>query len=81
MVRTQIQLTENQARKIRRIAAQQNISVAEVIRRCIDQELNRAPSLADKYEHARNIIGIARDRYGKIDVAKNHDRYLEDAFR
>jgi hypothetical protein len=39
MVRTQIQLTENQARKIRRVAAEQNISFAEVVRQCIDQAL------------------------------------------
>lgn len=35
MVRTQIQFTEEQARKVRRVARERGISMAEVIRRCI----------------------------------------------
>ncbi|MBK8833732.1 MAG: CopG family transcriptional regulator [Anaerolineae bacterium] len=50
MVRTQIQLTEAQARVLKRLATVQNISMAEVIRRSIDQTLaaSRAPSVDDR---------------------------------
>jgi hypothetical protein len=81
VIRTQIQLTESQARKIRRVASERNISFAEVVRECIDQALDRSLTLADRYKRARRIIGSVRDRQGKSDIARHHDRYLEQAFR
>jgi len=81
MIRTQIQLTENQARKIRRVALERNISLAEAVRQCIDQTLDRSLTLADRYQRARRIIGSVRDREGRSDIARHHDRYLERAFR
>jgi hypothetical protein len=80
MIRTQIQLTENQARKLRRVASEQNISFAEVIRRCVNQSLNQASDLESRYERARRIVGRYRMGRGKVSIARDHDRYLEDAF-
>jgi hypothetical protein len=73
-------LTESQARGIRRVASEQNISFAEVVRQCIDQALDRSLTLSDRYKRARRIIGSVCDRRGKSDMARHHDRYLEQAF-
>jgi hypothetical protein len=81
MVRTQIQLTEQQARRLRKEARQQGISLAEMIRRCVDQTL--AGEKADRarlYERAAGLVGRFADRKGATDLARGHDRYLDKAF-
>jgi len=81
MVRTQIQLTEEQARRLRREARQQGISLAEAIRRCVDRSL--AGERADRaklYERAAALVGRFADRKGARDLARAHDRYLDQAF-
>ena len=67
MVRTQIQLTEQQARSLSlRVQAHERWpSLAEVIRRYV------AKGLADE----------APDRTGKRDLSAKHDRYLDEAFK
>ena len=52
MVRTQIQLTEQQARAVKAIAAAQGISVAEAIRRAIDL-MTQSRSAMDTEERRR----------------------------
>jgi hypothetical protein len=82
MVRTQIQLTEQQARHLRRVAAEEGVSVAAVVRRCVDLALEeRRPGRAELYRRATALAGAFRDRDGATDLAAEHDRYLEDAFR
>lgn len=82
MVRTQIQITEQQARKLRKRAREQGISLAEVIRRCVDHALaNSEPDLATLYDRARKMVGAFHDREGATDLAENHDRYLDEAYR
>ena len=39
MIRTQIQLTREQSDRLREIAREQGISLAEAIRRCVDRAL------------------------------------------
>ncbi|MBI4476877.1 MAG: ribbon-helix-helix protein, CopG family, partial [Acidobacteria bacterium] len=39
MVRTQIQLTEQQARRLRAQARERGVSLAEMIRRCVEKGL------------------------------------------
>jgi hypothetical protein len=81
MVRTQIQLTEEQARKVRRIAKEEGVSIAEVIRRWIDRGLaERLPDRSDLWEGALAAIGRFEDPSGATDVATRHDRYLDELF-
>ncbi len=80
MVRTQIQLTDQQARRLRAEARAQGISVAEMIRRSVDRAL--AEEKIDRtrlYANAAKIIGRFPDRRGARDLAREHDRYLGDA--
>lgn len=80
MVRTQIQLTENQARDLKKLAAARHISMAELIRRGVDVVLrsNTVMDVAEKRKHALALAG--KFRSGKHDVSKEHDKYLAEDF-
>ena len=76
MIRTQVQLTDEQARALRLAAAQRGVSMASVIRELIEQGL-RTPASA-RAVRARSAIG--RFASGQPTVSREHDRELERAF-
>ncbi|MBW2067095.1 MAG: CopG family transcriptional regulator [Deltaproteobacteria bacterium] len=79
MVRTQIQLTEEQARKLREISASRRESVASLIRKAIDQFIiSGDPDRSLLYRQAESIVG--KYEADKGDISINHDCYLEEAF-
>jgi len=81
MIRTQIQLTEEQAKVIKKLAVAQHISSAELIRRAVDVMI-KSGAAADAEERRRRALGIiGKFSSGKSDVSRKHDRYLADAFR
>ena len=81
MVRTQIQLTEQQARRLRAEARERGVSLAEMIRRYVDRGLaEETPDRAALYGRAIRVVGKFDDRRGARDVSVEHDQYLEDAF-
>jgi hypothetical protein len=81
MVRTQIQLTDDQARRLRAEARARGVSLAEMIRRYVERGLaDAAPDRAALYERAARVVGRFRDRAGARDVARRHDDYLDEAF-
>lgn len=81
MVRTQIQITEEQAKAVKRIALSRHVSVAELIRRAVDMMVKSSP-VADPEERLKRAIEIVgKFRSGKHDIAKGHDKYLADAYR
>ena len=75
MIRTQVQLTETQARMLRRVAAERGVSMAAVIRELVDAGL-AAP--ASNTARARGVIG--RFASGSNTVSGDHDRELDSAF-
>ena len=81
MVRTQIQLTEEQARRLKALAGARGISMAELIRQSVDSLLrtNRGFDRAERKQRAIAIAG--RFRSGLGDLAKNHDCYLNEGYR
>ncbi len=80
MVRTQIQLTEQQARRLRAQARERGVSFAETIRRFVDRGLaEEAASRARLYQQAARVVGRFPDRRGARDLAREHDRYLDEA--
>jgi predicted transcriptional regulator len=82
MVRTQIQLTDEQARRLRRRAKQLGISASAVIRQCLDESLEHGPfDRAGHYEPAARLVGRFADRSRATDLAAGHDRHLDEAFR
>ncbi|MBM3957528.1 MAG: ribbon-helix-helix protein, CopG family, partial [Gemmatimonadetes bacterium] len=76
MVRTQIQLTESQAKELKRLAAARGVSMAELIRQGVDAVLRSKP-LPDAEERRKKALALAgKYRSGKTDVSKHHDEYL-----
>lgn len=80
MVRTQIQLTENQAAALKRRAASQGISMAEVIRRSLDRTIAEEDPMQDPEARRRALAAIGCIRTGPPDLAENHDAYLLEAY-
>jgi hypothetical protein len=80
MIRTQIQLTEEQARALREVASSEGVSMAQVVRRGIEEVLRerRLPSRSDDRRRALAVVG--RFRSGRPDLGAEHDRELSEAF-
>jgi len=79
MVRTQIQLTEDQARKLKEISLSSDESVASLIRNAIDRFLlTGKPNRSAQYRQAMSVAGKYKTE--QPDTSVEHDRYLEEAF-
>ena len=81
MVRTQIQLTEEQSKKLRKIAAQRNISMAELIRQGIDLYLHTYGNISQEERRRRAIKASGQFHSGKTDLSEKHDAYLAEAYK
>lgn len=81
MIRTQIQLTEAQARKVRRLAASRHVSMAEVIRESVDDYVRNQTDDNLKEKRARALKLVGGFSSGKRDLAEKHDKYLEEAYQ
>ncbi len=80
MVRTQIQLTPDQAVTLKRLAAQRGVSMAEVVRQSIDAFI-RGQHEPGEEEVRRRALGIAgMVKCGPADISIRHDDYLEEAY-
>ena len=80
MVRTQIQLTEEQSRRLKASAARQGISVSELIRRGVDAALGQESALSGEQLASRAIQAAGRFRSSRSDVSRRHDDYLGEAY-
>ena len=80
MVRTQIQLTEEQSEKLKAAAVRRGISIAALIRLCIDAFLaqHNEPSPEETYQRAAKAAGAHHS--GTRDTASRHDDYLAEEF-
>lgn len=81
MVRTQIQLTEEQAKALKRLAHSQHVSMAELIRGAVNDLIRKdvASNFEEKRERALSIAG--RFSSGKHDISEKHDRYLVETIQ
>ncbi len=77
MVRTQIQLTEQQARALRELAAEKGVSMAELIRQAVERVIEENER-DEKWRRALSAMGQYRS--GLTDVAENHDKYLDEDY-
>lgn len=80
MVRTQIQLTERQARRLKKLAAAQGRSMADLIRRSVDAMLAQPGANDDEVRRARALRAAGRFRSGVRDLSSQHDRHLAEVF-
>ena len=77
MIRTQIQLTEEQASRLRRLAADRGVSMAAVIRDALDSAVSDNDRDA-RWERALATAGSGDS--GLADISAEHDRHLAEAF-
>jgi hypothetical protein len=77
MIRTQIQLSDDQARGLKRLAAQRNVSVAVLIREGAERVLADGEVDA-RWQRASELVGRYRDP--ALNVAAQHDRFLDEAY-
>jgi predicted DNA-binding ribbon-helix-helix protein len=80
MVRTQIQLSEKQAKALKDLAARRKVSVAELIRQAVDEQLRAAGSIDPEDRKRRALAAAGRFHSGLTDLSTAHDRYLAEAF-
>jgi hypothetical protein len=82
MVRTQIQLTDEQARRLKAAAAREGMSVSAVIRRSVDTDKALAVGGArdDAEIRRRAIEAIGCCNSGLGDLSERHDDYLDEAY-
>jgi Arc/MetJ-type ribon-helix-helix transcriptional regulator len=82
MIRTQIQLTEEQHKFLKEKAAEYDVSMAELVRRSVDllAEQETKPSREELKQRALSVVGIATDVDGATDVSVNHDKYLAEIY-
>jgi 16S rRNA U516 pseudouridylate synthase RsuA-like enzyme len=78
MIRTQIQITEEQARALKRMAAREGKSVAELIRLSVDAML-RSGGIQNQDDLRRKASKTAGKLKGPRNLAANHDDYLAEA--
>lgn len=81
MVRTQVQLTEDQHRRLRRWAQTLGISLAEAVRRCVAEHLAAHEVVPSREDRIRAALALA-GKYSDPDpnVAVEHDRYLAETY-
>ena len=84
MIRTQIQLTEEQHSRLKRWAHYRGISLSEAVRRCVADRLSAETaetSRADRLREASAVFGKYADPDGPSRVANDHDKHLADIYR
>jgi predicted DNA-binding protein len=80
MVRTQIQLTEEQSRTLKSLAARRGVPVAELVRQSIDSYIRSSVGVDEQERRRRAIDVVGKFRSGQTDVSTDHDRYLAEAY-
>ncbi|MBI4729359.1 MAG: ribbon-helix-helix protein, CopG family [Acidobacteria bacterium] len=76
MLRTQIQLSDEQLARVKRTAAERGVSVAQVVRDALEAWMCEAPSLDGALDRALSAAG--RFHSGHRDVSERHDRHLAE---
>ena len=80
MVRTQIQLTQDQASLLKELAARKDVSMAELIRRCVDRFISLEGGIGEAEKRRRAMAAVGFVTGGPGDLAENHDKYLAEAY-
>jgi predicted DNA-binding protein len=79
MIRTQIQLTEEQGERLKELARTRNKSMAGIIREALDQFLgNQEPGGRSLYRQALGVVG--KYQCDAHDISIEHDKHLEEEF-
>jgi hypothetical protein len=80
MIRTQVQLTEEQSRTLKVLAVERESSVAELIRQSVDSFIHSTAGVTMDERRRRAIAAAGLFRSEETDVSTNHDEYLAEAY-
>jgi hypothetical protein len=80
MIRTQIQLTEEQASRVKQLASSRGVPMAEVIREAVEAAIAAGTGPASEERRNRALTIAGKFRSGKKDISRKHDAYLTEAF-
>ncbi len=81
MIRTQIQLTKEQADRLKKLAAERRLSVARLIRQAVEALIKSSAAVGDEERRKRAIAAAGRFRSGVSDLSTAHDKYLNEAYK
>jgi hypothetical protein len=81
MVRTQVLLTREQADELRKLAAAEHRSMADLVRDGVDTVLRSRAGGARGQAKARALGGVGRFRSGVPDLGTRHDDHLAEAWK
>jgi len=79
VVRTQIQLTNEQYESLKRMAQAEGIPMAELVRRGVDKILKSSVAISEEELRQRALEIAGRFNSGKKDISEKHDDYLAEA--
>ncbi len=88
MIRTMVQLTETQLKALKELAKARKTSVAKLVRESVEQYVTALAGEPRREELRRRALEALRmiekagfqDVEGKTDLARNHDKYLEEIY-
>ncbi len=80
MVRTQIQLPEEQVILLKKMAVAQHESMAEIIRQAVDFFAKAKYGKEEEQLRRRAMAATGRFRSGVKDLATSHNSYLTEIF-
>jgi hypothetical protein len=80
MVRTQIQLPEEQVALLKKMAVAEHKSMAEIIRQSIDYFAKAKHGGGEEQCRRRAMAAAGQFRSGIKDLSASHDAYLTEAF-
>ena len=88
MVRTMVQLTEEQIKALKALAKTRKTSVANLVRESVTAYVTTTAQAPERIKKKRRALaGLQkikkakfRDVAGKKDLSVNHDKYLEDIY-
>jgi hypothetical protein len=81
MIRTQVQLTQEQAQALKNLASARQVSVAELIRQSVDTLIRSSGEIDAEERRRRAIATSGRFHSGASDISTKHDEYLAEAFQ
>lgn len=79
MIRTQVQLTDEQAAGLRRLAAERGVSLAALVREAVGRLLSDS-ELDERKDRALRAVGIGASGIKHRSIAEDHDEFLADDF-
>ena len=90
MIRTMVQLTKEQLNALKELAKARKTSVASLVRESVEQYVTAATKETRREEKRLRALAFIkyieehpdefRDIEGKTDVARNHDKYLDEIY-